>query len=111
MDQHKHGQQGHGEHPDQSRSQHQGPMPGDRSAQQNQEPAEGSRENVNTGRNANTERNKGQRPGDRGSNADTGRGMGSSAERNSGGISNRGMDPSMEQRDVPERGSNRESER
>jgi hypothetical protein len=68
---------------------------------QNQEPAEGSRENVNTGD---------ERFRDSGS--DSERGMGNSGERNSGnGISNRGMDRSTEQQDLPSRGSTRESDR
>lgn len=56
--------------------------------------AEGSRENVNTERTRRTDE----------------RGRGTQNERNSG-ISNRGMDRSSEQEDLPPRGSSRESER
>jgi len=61
----------------------------------NREPAEGGR---------------GQNTGNRGNPGGPERGTGSQGERNSSGISNRGMNRSEEQADLPSRGSSDEDE-
>ena len=61
----------------------------------NREPAEGGR---------------GQNTGNRGNPGGPERGTGNQGERNSSGISNRGMDRSEEQADLPSRGSSDEDE-
>jgi hypothetical protein len=61
----------------------------------NREPAEGGR---------------GQNTGNRGNPGRPERGTGSQGERNSSGISNRGMDRSEEQADLPSRGSSDDDE-
>ena len=66
--------------------------------QNNRDQAEGSRDTVNLGN-----RNQGNHADERGT--------GNAGERNQGGISNRGMDRSTEQRELPERGSRRDSDR
>ena len=81
MDQHKK-DQGHQPRPDRGQ-QHQ------QQGTNRRDPAEGSRDHVNTG----GERNR----------SDEGDGQ--------GGISNRGMGRSGEQQDLPERGTNRRSDR
>jgi hypothetical protein len=92
MDQHKkdQGQQSHGAN-----------------QQSQRDPAEGSREHVNTGTGQQHDANRQQE-----------RGSGQQGEKNrsdqgdrQGGISNRGMGRSGEQQDVPSRGRNRESDR
>jgi hypothetical protein len=79
--------------------QHQGTDP-----QSQRDPAEGSRENVNTGGGHTN------RAGERGAGSQGERNRSDQGDRQ-GGISNRGMGRANEQQDLPNRGSDRGSER